>query len=396
MPPATSRPRRMTSPRPAPSDRRTPDDDYMINTHRHRRSRSSTNDMAGADQAAEAAADSPAMPHRGQDRDASPGFDPGQQPEAYRQGGQLRQAAGGHQSHRCRRDQPDHPGLLSSATISPTPRPSPRNRSMRPPAAGKTPDARHPAECCSTSRSALKDEAGAEKTLEELVADYNDPKDWTQMIDVAITSKGMRDVDSDLAGPPAVPGRARPVSPAGRQHVRLRPPAICTFFGDARERQDSMAAPAIPDPTAARRRRQEDHAAADRGRTEARTAHYNAKLAEALYSYGMYPEAEAAAKLAISKGGMTDPRKRRWCWARRWSAQGKYDDAIAAFGKVTGGGPATAAHHAPVGGLCQHQEESARAAPAAAAPRNKPMTGGARCKACPAFFLSEPKPMRAA
>ena len=30
---------------------------------------------------------------------------------------------------------------------------------------------------------------------------------------------------------------------------------------------------------------------------------YSAKLAEALYSYGMYPEAEAAAKLAMTKGG---------------------------------------------------------------------------------------------
>ena len=42
---------------------------------------------------------------------------------------------------------------------------------------------------------AQKDEAGAEKTLEQLVAGYNDPKDWTQMIDVTITSKGIRDTD---------------------------------------------------------------------------------------------------------------------------------------------------------------------------------------------------------
>jgi tetratricopeptide (TPR) repeat protein len=68
---------------------------------------------------------------------------------------------------------------------------------------------------------------------------------------------------------------------------------------------------------------------------------YNAKLAEALYSYGMYPEAQAAAELAMSKGGATDPSEAPMVLGQALVAEGKYDDAIAAFGKVTGGGPAT-------------------------------------------------------
>ena len=45
---------------------------------------------------------------------------------------------------------------------------------------------------------------------------------------------------------------------------------------------------------------------------------YNVKLAEALYGYGMYPEAEAAARLAKTKGGATDPTEApTWCSAWR-------------------------------------------------------------------------------
>src|SRR5579859_1154071 len=40
-----------------------------------------------------------------------------------------------------------------------------------------------------------KDEAGAEKTLETLVANYNNPDDWNQIMGVALTTKGMRDID---------------------------------------------------------------------------------------------------------------------------------------------------------------------------------------------------------
>ena len=40
-----------------------------------------------------------------------------------------------------------------------------------------------------------KDEAGAEETLEKIVANFGDPKDWSQLIDVAISTKGLRDVE---------------------------------------------------------------------------------------------------------------------------------------------------------------------------------------------------------
>ncbi len=65
--------------------------------------------------------------------------------------------------------------------------------------AGRVPD--HNALMVVMSADAgLKDEAGAEATLEELVIDYNQPEDWAQMIDIAFGTPGLRDVDAVWLG----------------------------------------------------------------------------------------------------------------------------------------------------------------------------------------------------
>ena len=61
-------------------------------------------------------------------------------------------------------------------------------------AAGKKPT-RNDLDVVMAAQVKQKDEAGAEKTLETLVANYNDPDDWNQIIGVALTTKGMRDID---------------------------------------------------------------------------------------------------------------------------------------------------------------------------------------------------------
>lgn len=185
---------------------------------------------------------------------------------------------------------------------------------------------------------AQKDEAGAELILEQLVAAYNDPADWTQMIDVAISSKGIRDVEVIWLGRLLFASGAKPsqqdVDLFGSNASRL------TFFGDAQIAKQHGAT-GFPDPG--------PRADADKKTIPAQIAagqkqngEYNAKLAEALYSYGMYPEAEAAAKLAVSKGGVKDTTEAPMVLGQSLLAQGKYDDALAAFGQVQGGGPATA------------------------------------------------------
>ncbi|HEY2835109.1 MAG TPA: hypothetical protein VGI89_00975 [Rhizomicrobium sp.] len=185
---------------------------------------------------------------------------------------------------------------------------------------------------------AQKDEAGAEVTLEQMVAEFNDPKDWTQMIDVAITSKGIRDLDLIWLGRLLFMVGATPS--AQDSNLFGSTASHLTFFGDALVAQQHGGS-GFPDPTA--------RAEADKKTIPAQIAagqkqngQYNIKLAEALFSYGMYPEAEAAAKLAQSKGGVTDSSETPMVLGQALVAQGKYDDAIAAFGQVQGGGPATA------------------------------------------------------
>ena len=61
------------------------------------------------------------------------------------------------------------------------------------------------------------------------------------------------------------------------------------------------------------------------------TGEFNVKLAEALYGYGMYPQAEAAARLALQKGGTKDPSEPNMILGEALTAQGKYADAVTAF-----------------------------------------------------------------
>lgn len=203
--------------------------------------------------------------------------------------------------------------------------------------AGRVPD--HNALMVVMSADAgMKDEAGAEQTLEELILDYNQPEDWAQMIDIAFGTEGLRDVDAIwlgrllfLVGAPVSQNTGNMIgSIAG--HL--------TFFGDA---VNAKAHGAVVDPDPGPRADADKKTIADQIAAEDKQPGvYSAKLAEALYSYGMYPEAEAAAKIAISKGGNPDGTEAPMVLGQALAAQGKFAEAKAAFGTVTGGGPATA------------------------------------------------------
>jgi len=184
----------------------------------------------------------------------------------------------------------------------------------------------------------LKDEAGAEAVLEETVADFNDPNDWAQLIDVAITSDGIRDVEAIWLGRLLYLTNA----PASKQDMDMvgTIASHLTFFGDAVNAK-AKGGTIDPDPTPradADKKTIQDQIAAE----NAQPGVYSAKLAEALYSYGMYPEAEAAANIAMTKGGNPDTSEAPMVLGQALAAQGKFADAKVAFGKVTGGGPATA------------------------------------------------------
>jgi lipopolysaccharide biosynthesis regulator YciM len=182
------------------------------------------------------------------------------------------------------------------------------------------------------------DQAGAEKTLETLVANYGQPQDWNQIMAVALTTKGMRDIDyiymgrlMFLQGGTVTPTDA---SLVGSTSSRLG------FLGDAVEAQKHGAAGFPP---------ADAKADADKKTIPAQIAAgpkqnglYNVKLAQALYGYGMYPEAIAAAQLGKSKGGDPDATEADMVIGMAEAAAGQYAAAVTSFAGIQATNPASA------------------------------------------------------
>lgn len=203
-------------------------------------------------------------------------------------------------------------------------------------AAGKKPD-RGDLSVIMSSQVRQKDEAGAEKTLELLVANYGDPDDWSQLMGVALTGKGMRDIDYIymgrlmlLRGGQISQGDANLVGSAANSN-RLG------LYGDA-EAMQKFGGPA-PDP----------REAADKKSMPAQIAagakqngQYDVKTAEAAYGYGMYTDAESLARAAKTKGGVQDPTEPDMVIGMAQAAQGKYADAATTFAGINQSSPASA------------------------------------------------------
>jgi hypothetical protein len=205
-------------------------------------------------------------------------------------------------------------------------------------AAGQKP-ARNDLDVILATQVKQKDEAGAEKTLETLVATYNMPEDWNQLMAVSLTTKGMRDIDYVYMGRLMFlqsGGKIRPedASLIGSTASRL------AFYGDSVQAQ-KLGGTGFPDNAA--------KADADKKTMPAQIAagakqngQYNVKLAEALYGYGMYPEAIAAAQAAKSKGGAQDASEADMVVGMAQTASGQYADATKTFAAVNQSNPASA------------------------------------------------------
>ncbi|HEX4634937.1 MAG TPA: hypothetical protein VH189_02070 [Rhizomicrobium sp.] len=204
-------------------------------------------------------------------------------------------------------------------------------------AAGQKP-ARNDLDVILASQVKQKDEVGAEKTLETLVANYNNPDDWNQIMGVALTTKGMRDVDyvymgrlMFLQGGKITPSDA---SLIGSTASRLG------FLGEAAQAQ-KLGGTGFTDPgpkiDADKKTFAQQVAAGAK-----QNGVYNVKTAEAAYGYGMYPEAEALAKAAKEKGGVQDPTEPDMVLGMAQAAQNKYADAAQTFSSIQQSNPASA------------------------------------------------------
>lgn len=184
-----------------------------------------------------------------------------------------------------------------------------------------------------SAEASLKDDAGVASALEEEAADYNAPADWAQIISLTFTMPSLRDQDAIwlgrllfVVGAPITPNDASTVGGIASQ---------LGFFGDAvNAKAHGGTVDPDPGPRADTDKKTIPQQISD---AQAQDGAYNAKLAEALYSYGMYPQAEAAARLAIQKGGNADAAEAPMVLGQALTAEGKYDDAIASFGQIKGG-----------------------------------------------------------
>lgn len=201
-------------------------------------------------------------------------------------------------------------------------------------AAGKIPT-RDSLQMLMISQIKLKDEEGAERTMIKQVQYYNDPADWKQIVDVTMSTKGMRDIDALMLGRLLfVSGGTVSKDDADLIGQTAQKMAI---YGDAQTAQAKGATLQL-DPA---------RVAADKADVPkqitlgaSQNGLFNIKLAEALYGYGMYAEAESVARTAQTKGG-ADASEITTLIGLSQIMQGKYADGIATLGTVQGGGPVT-------------------------------------------------------
>jgi len=204
-------------------------------------------------------------------------------------------------------------------------------------AAGQKPN-RNDLDVVMAAQVKQKDEAGAEKTLETLVASYNTPEDWKQLMEVSLTTKGMRDIDYIYMGR-LMFLQGGPLSQADASLIGATA-SKAGLYGDAvlAEKAGGTGFPPPESKVDADKKTFAQQIAAGAKQNGV----YNVKTGEAAYGYGMYSDAEALAQAAKTKGGLPDPTEADMLIGMSQAAQGKYADAAQTFGAVNQPNPAAA------------------------------------------------------
>ncbi len=204
-------------------------------------------------------------------------------------------------------------------------------------AAGQKPN-RNDLDVVMAAQVKQKDEVGAEKTLETLVATYNTPEDWKQLMEVSLTTKGMRDIDYIYmgrlmflqGGPLSQPDASLIGSTASK----------AALYGDA-EQAEKAGGTGFP-PSAAKVEADKKTFAQQIAAGAKQNGVYNVKTGEAAYGYGMYSDAEALGQAAKTKGGLQDPTEADMLIGMSQAAQGKYAEAAQTFSAINQSNPASA------------------------------------------------------
>jgi tetratricopeptide (TPR) repeat protein len=204
-------------------------------------------------------------------------------------------------------------------------------------AAGQKPN-RNDLDVVMAAQVKQKDEVGAEKTLETLVATYNTPDDWKQLMEVSLTTKGMRDIDYVYMGR-LMFLQGAPISQPDASLIGSTA-SKAGLYGDALQAEKAGGTgfpPAGPKADTDKKTFAQQIAAGAK-----QNGVYNVKTGEAAYGYGMYSDAETLAQAAKTKGGLQDPTEADMLIGMSQAAQGKYAEAAQTFGAINQPNPAAA------------------------------------------------------
>ena len=195
-----------------------------------------------------------------------------------------------------------------------------------------------------SSQANQHNEAGAQQTLENLALNYNRSSDWSQLIDVALGGKNVKDADAlyllrlkmmipdamrdfdytslaSVADQQGYSTEAWSVLQKGIAAGKTTAGKAGATYGHARSGAaiDQKSLPEIAASAA-----------------KSKTGQQDIKLAEDYWGYGRFADAEVAARRAISKGGLKDPSEGPMVLGMLLVAQGKYDEAITTLEQVSG------------------------------------------------------------
>ena len=205
-------------------------------------------------------------------------------------------------------------------------------------AAGAKP-ARNDLDIVMSSQVKKKDEAGAEMSLESLVQYYNTPEDWGQVLAVSMGAKGLKEIDYVYIGRLAVLLDVKLSATDAQLIGGVANSNSLALYGDA-ETFAKQGGPAPGAAEAADKKSIPDQIKLSQGPKG--TGEFDVRLSEALYGYGQYPEALAAAQLAKQKGGAKDPTEPDMAIGQAQAALGQYDAAAATFAAIQSANPGRA------------------------------------------------------
>ncbi len=212
-------------------------------------------------------------------------------------------------------------------------------------AAGQTPDA-NALRIVMSGQVSQNNQAGAEATLEAIVlADPDNSADsWRQLVDVAIGTKGLKDMDAIYLFRLKMMAGAMT---AAEDYTTLA--AVAEQKGFPTEAQNVLEKGIASGKLSsgqggellAKSRRDAATDSRQLGQTVAsaeksKQGEQEVQLGEDYWGYGRFADAEAAAHQAIAKGGVKDPGQAQLLLGAALVAQGKYDEAIQALGQVSG------------------------------------------------------------